>query len=56
MLSKEHRLAKKVHKTLIADLPKNELKKALEQVQQITKPFAKKKTLQLTAKVKIVLL
>lgn len=53
MLSKEQRLTRKTYKTLIADLPKDELEKALEQVQQITKAEAKKKPLQLTAKVKI---
>ncbi len=52
MLSKEHQLAKKAYKILIADLPKNELGKALEQVKQITRP-SKKKPLQLTSKVKI---
>ena len=53
MLSKEHRQAKKVHRTLIADLPKNELEKALLQIKQITKPSVKKKPLHLTTKVKI---
>jgi len=53
MLSKEYRLTKKVYRTLIADLPKNELEKALEQVQQVTKT-AKKSQLRLTTKVKIV--
>ncbi len=52
MLSKEYRLTRKVYQTLIADLPKNELEKALAQVRQVTKP-TKKKPLQLTAKVKI---
>ncbi len=52
MLSKEHRLTRKAYKTLIADLPDDELEKALEQVRQVTKP-TKKKPLQLTAKVKI---
>ncbi|MCK5184426.1 MAG: helix-turn-helix domain-containing protein, partial [Candidatus Heimdallarchaeota archaeon] len=52
MLSKDHRLTKKVYRTLIADLPKNELEKALKQVQQVLKPTSKK-PLQLTTKVKI---
>ena len=52
MLPKKQRLTKKAYKTLIADLPKNELEKALEQVRQVTKP-TKKKPLQLTTKVKI---
>ncbi|MCK5159862.1 MAG: transposase, partial [Candidatus Heimdallarchaeota archaeon] len=52
MLAKEHRLTKKVFRTLIADLPKNELEKALKQVQQVLKPTSKK-PLQLTTKVKI---
>ncbi|MGC9778327.1 MAG: IS200/IS605 family element transposase accessory protein TnpB [Candidatus Heimdallarchaeota archaeon] len=52
MLSKEHRLARKAYKTLIADLPKDELEKALEQIRQVTNP-TKKQPLQLTAKVKI---
>ncbi|MHA1123809.1 MAG: RNA-guided endonuclease InsQ/TnpB family protein [Candidatus Heimdallarchaeota archaeon] len=52
MLAKEHRLTKKVYRTLIADLPKDELEKALEQIQQVTKP-TEKKPLQLTTKVKI---
>ncbi len=52
MFAKDHRLTKRAYKTLIADLPKDELEKALQQVQQITKP-TKKKPLQLTAKVKI---
>ncbi|MCE7746509.1 MAG: IS200/IS605 family element transposase accessory protein TnpB [Candidatus Heimdallarchaeota archaeon] len=52
MLSKVHRLTKKAYRTLIADLPKNELEKALKQVQQVLKPTSKK-PLQLTTKVKI---
>ena len=52
MLSKDHRLTKKVYRTLIADLPKNELEKALKQVQQVLKPRSIK-PLQLTTKVKI---
>jgi len=52
MLSKEQQLARKAYKTLIADLPKDELDKALEQLQHVTKT-TKKKPLQLTAKVKI---
>ena len=52
MLSKERRLTRKAYKKLIADLPKDELEKAMEQVQQIAKP-PKKKPLQLAAKVKI---
>ncbi len=53
MLSKEQRLTRKAYKTLLADLPKDELEKALEQIGQITKPEAKKKPLLLTTKVKI---
>ena len=53
MRAKEHRQARKVYKVLIADLPKKELEKALEQISQITKPTTKKKPLLLTAKVKI---
>jgi len=52
MLSKEHRLTRKAYRTLIADLPKDELEKALEQIKQITNP-TKKKPLLLTTKVKI---
>ncbi len=52
MLSKEQCLTRKAYKILIADLPKNELEKALEQVRQVTKP-TKKKPLHLTTKVKI---
>ncbi|MCE7745792.1 MAG: IS200/IS605 family element transposase accessory protein TnpB [Candidatus Heimdallarchaeota archaeon] len=53
MLSKEQRLTKKVYKTLIDNLPENELEKGLEQVEQITS-HSKKKPLQLTTQVKIV--
>ncbi|MHA1185331.1 MAG: RNA-guided endonuclease InsQ/TnpB family protein [Candidatus Heimdallarchaeota archaeon] len=52
MRAKEQSLTRKAYKTLIADLPKNELEKALEQIRQITKP-TNKKPLLLTAKVKI---
>ena len=51
MLSNERRLTKKAYKTLIADLPKDELEHALEQIQELTKTA--NKTLLLTAKVKI---
>ncbi len=53
MLAKEHRLTKIAYRTLIGNLPKDELEKALEQVQQVTKP-TKNKPLQLTAKIKII--
>jgi len=52
MLSKKQRLTRKAYKTLIADLPKDELEKALEQIKEITNPLLKK-PLQLTTKVKI---
>ena len=51
MVLKERRLTRKIQKTLIDDLPKKELEKALEQIKQITHP--KNKPLQLTTKVKI---
>ncbi|MHA1309082.1 MAG: RNA-guided endonuclease InsQ/TnpB family protein [Candidatus Heimdallarchaeota archaeon] len=53
MLSQDQRLARKAYKTLIADLPKDELEKALAQIELITKPETKKKPLLLTTKVKI---
>ena len=52
MSLKEYQLAKKAYKTLLADLPKKEMEKALEQV-KLTKEISKKKPLQLTAKLKI---
>ncbi len=51
MLSNERRMAKKAYRTLIGDLPKDELEHALEQIQELLTPA--NKPLLLTAKVKI---